>query len=122
MVVVNSDGTETSVQVNGPSLRFVRSSRRRSVASLAKAVGVSTSFLAAVERGDRIGMRTEVFERVVTALGLSDDRVLRVDPYSERVKIRRVGSRHAEDGPLNRGQDGATLVEFHTQGQNDRAA
>lgn len=71
----------TSVQIHGPALRHVRQHRGATVAQLAKAAGVSTSFLAAVERGDRRGVSGRVFGVLVAELDLADARVLLVDPY-----------------------------------------
>jgi transcriptional regulator with XRE-family HTH domain len=75
----------TSVQVHGPALRHVRQYRGTTVAQLARVAGVSTSFLAAVERGDRRGVTRRVFDALVSELDLADPRVLLVDPYGGAV-------------------------------------
>jgi transcriptional regulator with XRE-family HTH domain len=70
-----------SVRVNGPALRHVREGSGLSLGHLGRAAGVSTSFLSAVERGARRGMRTKVFLVLLAELGLTDARVLLADPY-----------------------------------------
>jgi hypothetical protein len=47
---------------------------------------VSTSFLAAVERGTRHGMRVTVFRALLAALGLEDPRVLLADPHGTELE------------------------------------
>lgn len=81
MLTVKEVQADASVLVNGPALRFVRRAKGRTVPQLARAAGVSTSFLAALERGARRGARTAVLRRVVDELGLDDVRVLLVDPF-----------------------------------------
>lgn len=46
---------------------------------------MSTSFLAAVERGDKRGVREDVFRALVAELDLADPRVLLMQPYGPAV-------------------------------------
>lgn len=71
-----------SLQINGPALRHVREGRGRTIGQLARVVGVSTSFLAALERGTRRGVRPSVFRGLVAELALNDPRVVLADPYA----------------------------------------
>lgn len=90
----------TSAQINGPALRHVRISRGRSIASLARPAGVSTSFLAHIERGSKRGLRVDALRVVVAELGLSDFRVLLCDPYGpDAAVIRDQLQKWAQTGP-----------------------
>lgn len=75
----------TSVQINGPALRFAREARSRSIAQLARAAGVSTGFLSRVELGVKRGVGPDVFHVLVRELELADHRVLLIDPYGQTV-------------------------------------
>lgn len=69
-----------SVKVHGPALRHVREAAGRSIASLARAADVSTSFLSQIERGVRPGTSREVFDVLVRELDVKDERVLMHNP------------------------------------------
>ena len=73
-----------AVKVNGAALRAIRELREVSCTSLAKAIGVDVSFLARIERGEKLGINRESFERTVFALGI-DPRAIMLDPYPARV-------------------------------------
>lgn len=69
----------SSVRVHGPALRFVRETKGRSIASVARQAGVSGPFLSLVELGQRPRMRRPVFDAVAEALDV-DPRVLMAHP------------------------------------------
>lgn len=80
LVNLNHARDAGSVRVHGPALRYIRQLSGRTIGSLAREAGVSTSFLAQVERGVRPGMTTPVFEVLVRELQISDPRVLMSNP------------------------------------------
>lgn len=82
---MNPGRVATSVQINGPALRYVREGRNRTIGQLARCAQVSTSFLAAVERGARRGVGVDIYRVLITELELADPRVLLVNPYEANV-------------------------------------
>lgn len=116
MWTVTNERTGASVQVNGPALRFVRETRGLSGARLARAVGVSTSFVAAVERGVRRGVRAEVFVALVRELGLLDPRAVLARPYEGTIGVL------ISDTPNKWANTGPEVVPSREQDQQDRAA
>lgn len=83
-----------SVQIHGPVLRHLREQHGRTIGQLARAAGVSTSFLARVERGVKRGVGADVFRTLVAELELTDPRVLCATPYAPAVA--RVIAAHCE--------------------------
>lgn len=71
-----------SVQVHGPALRLVRTLRGRSIGSLARRSGVSTSFLARIERGVKHGVSRDTFALLAAELEVDDPRALMLAPYA----------------------------------------
>jgi transcriptional regulator with XRE-family HTH domain len=71
-------------KVNGAALRAIRELRGVSCTALAKTIEVDVSFLARIERGEKLGIRRESFERMVFALGI-DPRAIMLDPWPPRV-------------------------------------
>jgi hypothetical protein len=67
--------------VNGYALRLVRELRGRTIGSLARPSGVSTSFLARVERGEKQGVRQDVFDTITGELEVTDARALMAEPH-----------------------------------------
>jgi transcriptional regulator with XRE-family HTH domain len=92
--VTPTDTPRDAVKVNGAALRLVRVLRGRTIGDLAKRSGVSTSFLARVERGVKHGMRRAAFEILAAELA-ADPRALMADPYAGvRVPAQRSGGAH----------------------------
>lgn len=91
----------TSVQINGPALRFVRETQGMTIAQLARAANVSTGFLSRVELGRKRGVGMDVFLALVAELAPVDHRVILVDPYAGKV---------AQITPPLRPQNGAKMV------------
>jgi predicted transcriptional regulator len=85
------------VKVNGYALRLVRTLRGRTIGSLARPSGVSTSFLARVERGVKHGMRRDVFDRIAAELAVQDARALMAEPHREvcAIPAQRAGDERA---------------------------
>lgn len=81
------------MKVNGPALRLVRTLRGRTIGSIARPSGVSTSFLARVERGVKDGVRRDVFDKITEELAVEDARALMLAPYA--VPAHRAGSHDA---------------------------
>lgn len=75
----------TSVQINGPALRYVRETKGLTIAQLARAADVSTGFLSRVELGVKRGVGLDVFLALVRELAPVDHRVILVDPYAGKV-------------------------------------
>lgn len=87
----------SAVKVNGAALRAIRELREVSCTALAKTIGVDVSFLARIERGEKVGLNRESFERMVFALGI-DPRAIMLDPWPVRV-TRPTGTTLALSGP-----------------------
>lgn len=67
------------VRVHGPALRFARETRRRSIADLAREVGVSRPYLSMVEGGHRDRIRAELLEHIARALDIDPQVVMHTD-------------------------------------------
>jgi transcriptional regulator with XRE-family HTH domain len=96
--VTPTDTPRRSVRVHGPALRLVRVLRGRTIGDLARKSGVSTSFLARVERGVKHGVRHDVFAALVAELAPDDPRALMADPYAGA----RVPAQRSGEAPMKR--------------------
>lgn len=78
-------GTTTTVEVNGFALRELRIRTGISVADLAKQVEVQRPYIAKIELGHSQRVSPRVFTALLSALSISDRRVLLANPHGTSI-------------------------------------
>lgn len=73
--------TATTIQVNGFALRELRMRSGLGVAELAERVGVKRPYIAKIELGHSQRVSPKVFNSLLSALTISDRRVLLANPH-----------------------------------------
>lgn len=73
--------TNTTIEVHGYALREVRIRSGLSVAELAAAVGVQRAYIAKIELGHSRRVSPKVFTALLSALTITDRRVLLANPH-----------------------------------------
>jgi transcriptional regulator with XRE-family HTH domain len=67
-----------SPEIDGPKLRRLRKAAGLTVTELAARIGISISYLAAIERGTRLTVAPATFIEICAAMGIEDrDQLLR---------------------------------------------
>lgn len=73
----------TSVAVNGPAIREIRSRSSLDMAELAARVGVERAYITKLELGHSRRVSPKVFNALVAALSITDRRALMAQPYGD---------------------------------------
>lgn len=73
--------TQTTVEVNGYALRELRVRSGIGVADLAETVGVQRPYIAKIELGHSQRVSPKVFNALLSALAITDRRVLMANPH-----------------------------------------
>lgn len=73
--------TPTTVEMNGYALRELRVRSGLAVAELAKAVGVQRPYIAKIELGHSKRVSPKVYNALLSALSITDRRVLLANPH-----------------------------------------
>lgn len=73
--------TQTTIEVNGYALRELRIRSGLGVAELAEQVGVQRPYIAKIELGHSRRVSPRVFNSLLSALTISDRRVLLANPH-----------------------------------------
>ena len=73
--------TPTTIEVNGYALRELRMRSGIGVAELAAQVGVQRPYIAKIELGHSRRVSPKVYQALLTALAISDTRVLMANPH-----------------------------------------
>lgn len=74
-------GTRTTIEVNGYALRELRIRSGLSVVDLAEQVNVKRPYIAKIELGHSRNVSPKVFNALLSALSITDRRVLLANPH-----------------------------------------
>jgi predicted transcriptional regulator len=74
--------TPTTIEVNGFAMREIRVRSGLGVMDLAKQVGVQRPYIAKIELGHSKRVSPKVFNALLSALSITDRRVLLADPHA----------------------------------------
>lgn len=80
--------TATTVEVNGFALRELRVRSGVGVADLAARVGVQRPYIAKIELGHSRKVSPKVFNELLSALAITDRRVLLANPHGAELEAR----------------------------------
>ncbi len=82
--------TATTVEINGFALRELRVRTGLSVADLATQVGVQRPYVAKIELGHSHRVSPKVFNALLSALAITDRRVLMANPHGASIAVEEV--------------------------------
>lgn len=74
--------TSTNIEINGFAVRELRKRNGDSVQELADALGVQRAYVTKIELGHSRRVSPRVFNRLLTALAVTDRRALLNNPYA----------------------------------------
>lgn len=79
--------TQTTVEVNGYAIREIRVRTGIGVADLAKTVGVQRPYIAKIELGHSQRVSPKVFNALLSALAITDRRVILANPHGASTDV-----------------------------------
>lgn len=79
--------TPTTVEINGFALRELRVRTGLAVMDLAKQVGVQRPYIAKIELGHSRRVSPKVFNALLSALAITDRRVLLANPHGNTSEV-----------------------------------